>query len=328
MITENVRFELTSNKSLILSHLAVTGSAKILVGTHWVSVDKYDIYGAPILPNSLIKIFSMEKEFVEASGSSYTIQVHYTQLKNSFSPELLSNLDYVNFKLRSALGFIDYLCEVKKFKKEFPNYINFQEFVFYGKFWLNKFGIIMELAQLYDVPENVVKFEDFKKIYPNFALSPFPIDSVINSDLRCPYCLQDLTLNDILNDKVDWRGEDGPTHKSCQNTFYSLSNRSDIFSIMRYSDWDVSNYNEIPNEYGCNCQICKNRPWFIFHTSDGDIKIGWRKRVISIEFMKGFSEFPMSIFEDEDVTKWEKGIHAWGKEKAIEYLTKVHKYLH
>ena len=97
---------------------------------------------------------------------------------------------------------------------------------------------------------------------------------------------------------------------------------------MHNAGWDVSNYTEIPNEYGCDCEICKNHPWFIFHTSDGDIKIGWRKHVISIEFMDGFSEFPMSIFKTENVTKWEKGIHAWGTQKATEYLAKVHNYLH
>ena len=327
MITENVSFNLTSNKALNLSHLAVPGTAKILIGTRWTSVDKYDIYGAPILPATLIKLFSMENEIAKACGSSYTIEVRYNH-GNLIPPAILSNPDYVTYKLNSAIGFIDYLTEIKKYKKEFPYSSDFHEFIFYGKFWLNQYGSVMEMTELYDVPSNVMEAEEFKKIHPTFTLSPFPTDSIVNSELRCPCCLQHFTLNDILQDKINWRASGGPTHRDCQSNLYSLENKSDIFGAMHNAGWDISNYTEIPNEYGCDCEICKNHPWFIFHTFDGDIKIGWRKHVISIEFMDGFSEFPMSIFKKENVTKWEKGIHAWGTQKATEYLAKVHNYLH
>lgn len=328
MITESVSFQLTTNHSLVLSKLAVIGSAKILMGMRWIPFTKYDIYGAPVLPHALIQTLLKEKEFNEALGIPYTIQVRYKQAIPAFNSSIFTNQDYINFKLRSISGLLEYFSEIKKYKKAYPNYSDFGEFVLYGKFFVDNRGNVMALDKRYNVPDELITMAEFKKLYHSYEFLPFPVESMISSPLRCPYCSQEFTLNDILQDNLYWQSEEGITHRDCQDHFYELENKADLFSIIHYSGWDASNYTEIPNEYGCNCEICKNRPWFIFHTSNGDIKIGWRKRVISIEFMEGFTEFPMSIFEDEDVTKWEKGIHAWNKEKAIDYLAKVYHYLH
>lgn len=74
---------------------------------------------------------------------------------------------------------------------------------------------------------------------------------------------------------------------------------------------------EVPNEY--SRQI--SRPWFVVTTKVGRIKIGWRKRVIVIDWSDtNLKVTADELFKDEDVTKGEKMIHAWGYEKAAEYL--------
>jgi hypothetical protein len=77
--------------------------------------------------------------------------------------------------------------------------------------------------------------------------------------------------------------------------------------------------NEIPNEY-CPCEACG--PWFLAKIPAGDLKIGWRKRVINIDW-KGTGKALPTLFESEEVTRGDDHIHAWGKEKAIEYLAKL-----
>ena len=88
---------------------------------------------------------------------------------------------------------------------------------------------------------------------------------------------------------------------------------------------------EIPNGYGSSGYY-KHLPWFVVTTSIGRIKIGWRKRVINIDWSETTqTKSGAMLFPDEDVTKGgqydyqgdgEKGryVHAWGYEKAAEYL--------
>jgi len=86
-----------------------------------------------------------------------------------------------------------------------------------------------------------------------------------------------------------------------------------------------------PNEY-CSCDSCAT--WFNVNTEFGTIKIGWRKRVINIDWtaaietalargVDGKRLNLVSLFKKEDVTKTSMYIHAWGWEKAQEYLAKI-----
>jgi len=77
---------------------------------------------------------------------------------------------------------------------------------------------------------------------------------------------------------------------------------------------------EIPNGH-CSDYCCRHLPWFIVTTSKGRIKIGWRKRVIQIDWSDSLiKEESEMMFPNEDVTKFDKVIHAWGYDKAKEYL--------
>lgn len=74
---------------------------------------------------------------------------------------------------------------------------------------------------------------------------------------------------------------------------------------------------KIPNEYWAN----SGRSWFIVTTKIGRIKIGWRKRVIVVDWSDSVvKRYANDVFPAEDVTKDGRMIHAWGYEKAKEYL--------
>mgnify|MGYP003405232312 CR=1 FL=1 len=77
-------------------------------------------------------------------------------------------------------------------------------------------------------------------------------------------------------------------------------------------------YIESPNEYH-RCEY--SEPWYIFYTKKGPLKVGWRKRVINLDW----SGFPVKmsadeLFPGEDVTKGNHYIHAWGFEKLEQYV--------
>ena len=87
----------------------------------------------------------------------------------------------------------------------------------------------------------------------------------------------------------------------------------------------------IPNEY-CHdiihCTMCAD--WFNVNTRWGNIKIGWRKRVINIDWsgLKNPSKINgYELFKDEDTTKSNDSVHAWGWEKCTDYLTAIRETL-
>lgn len=81
---------------------------------------------------------------------------------------------------------------------------------------------------------------------------------------------------------------------------------------------------ELPNEY-CKRACCLNRPWFRVTSALGHVVIGRRKRVFSIDWKDSRVALDGHVlFPDEDVTRWETGIHAWSVDKAVEYVRRLH----
>lgn len=79
----------------------------------------------------------------------------------------------------------------------------------------------------------------------------------------------------------------------------------------------------IPNQY-CSQYCCVHIPWFNVTTPVGVIKIGWRKRVLAIDWSNSqVKKRAEDLFPNEDTTKLEYGIHAWGYDKAKEYISKL-----
>lgn len=65
-------------------------------------------------------------------------------------------------------------------------------------------------------------------------------------------------------------------------------------------------------------------PWWLIQVPQGIIQIGWRKRVISIDW-SGTSF--RGIITEDNVTKSDTMVHAWSEEKAIEYLKALKEHI-
>ncbi len=79
---------------------------------------------------------------------------------------------------------------------------------------------------------------------------------------------------------------------------------------------------EIPNGY-CSRFCCSQRPWYVVTTESGRVTIGWRKRVIQIAWDSSVGGDSKDLFPDEVVTKEGRMIHAYGYEKAKEYIRRL-----
>ena len=96
----------------------------------------------------------------------------------------------------------------------------------------------------------------------------------------------------------------------------------DIFKKVGFKNITLT---ALPNEY-CPCDHCA--PWFNVKTEYGIIKIGWRKRVINIDWSQVRTRTKiLSLFPKEDVTKGNTYIHAWGWDKAQDYLNRIYTHM-
>lgn len=78
----------------------------------------------------------------------------------------------------------------------------------------------------------------------------------------------------------------------------------------------------IPNQY-CPCEHCA--PWYRVTANGLEFTLGWRKRVISLQSDDRRLNFK-KLFPNEEVTKEEHFIHAWGTEMCVEYLKRIKDY--
>lgn len=101
-------------------------------------------------------------------------------------------------------------------------------------------------------------------------------------------------------------------------------NHSDkLAELFTQAGFDSIHVELIDNEY-CSQSCCYHLPWIMVTTPKGRIKLGWRKRVINIDWSESDINLDGNeIFKDEKVTTSDRSVHAWGYEKAIEYLKKL-----
>ena len=79
-----------------------------------------------------------------------------------------------------------------------------------------------------------------------------------------------------------------------------------------------------------DCYCCKDVPWFEVYTGMGKLIIGWRKRIISLDWSQsslrsvhGLPVYAQELFPDEQTTKEECLIHCWGYRKARECVNRL-----
>ncbi len=100
-------------------------------------------------------------------------------------------------------------------------------------------------------------------------------------------------------------------------------NKTEILSLFNQPIY----VQEIKNQYWGDAYWARHLPWFKITTPKGIITVGWRKRVINIDWSESDIKIEAKeLFPDEDVTKFDQTIHAWSLEKGREYINKLLNY--
>ena len=115
-------------------------------------------------------------------------------------------------------------------------------------------------------------------------------------------------------------------HGDCNQLERSFSEEQRFREVFQKAGFQYLVLEHLPNQY-CPSERCA--PWFKVKTELGTVLIGWRKRVINIDWseLNSNGKNISSLFEGEDVTKSPTSIHAWGWDKATDYLMRVRSLL-
>lgn len=168
---------------------------------------------------------------------------------------------------------------------------------------------------------SVIEWERLAEMFPELSVRttmsgwPYPKEGEV-----CAECKQGWTLANA-HDVEDTREKF--FHRECYKLHLAREEVLYFRSVFEAAGYPEAVFNEIANGYyaGDPCMP----PWFHVRTHIGVIEIGWRKRVINIDWSRcrfGNKDIA-ALFKDENVTVGETYVHAWGKEKAVEYLTKI-----
>ena len=98
--------------------------------------------------------------------------------------------------------------------------------------------------------------------------------------------------------------------------------REEAESILRLAGYEIRHTWELANGYWPASPHYDDvrKPWWLFLTDIGLVQLGWRKRVLSIEWDANGTR---GMVTEDDVTKGETYVHAWSVEKAVAYMREL-----
>lgn len=100
--------------------------------------------------------------------------------------------------------------------------------------------------------------------------------------------------------------------------------RAEMEAIFLLAGYQITQVWTLPNGYWPDAadyaEIRRNSPWWLAQTQFGPIRIGWRKRVIDIDWSGTGHKVDAGAVTPDDVTRSGTNVHAYGHGSAVNYL--------
>ena len=99
-----------------------------------------------------------------------------------------------------------------------------------------------------------------------------------------------------------------------------------VQALFLLSGIEATKLHKLENKYWPDAYVEERAcsPWWLAETQFGNIEVGWRKRVISINWESTRVEAKVLQEAEEWITHGPYMVHAYGYAKAVEYLTLLH----
>lgn len=193
-----------------------------------------------------------------------------------------------------------------------------KEYILFNRILLSRSGVFkcqvrpLGLSNLISIP--MLKFAD-----PRASYSYYPTGIHLTSpDAKCSLCGGFWSIRDVMS---DWESA-GSDHPDCVRIQQEREQRAKFEACFKEAGF-FAYLRNITNGYGGTGYPYLD--WYEAQTVFGPIRIGWRKRVISIEYHgvttpENKVRLEAKNLIQDDVTRDGHLVHAWGYEKAVKYL--------
>lgn len=288
---------------------------KITIGGRDVKPIGFDTYGHPIISENNFVYYQALKANADRRADTFLTEVSYEPKPFCVREEIYDSKEAIE---KAANG-----GELKKLKdllihRKQAAFVKMElhNFLLYGKYVLASNGHIY-LAE--NVPEDLlINEETVVEVDETTKISRGKEIHIPSEEDVCAVCGEKFTLKDVEEQLITENGNLEKVHCKCHEQFTTEVNMKKASQIID-AIYDGRPEVEIRKEWDNEDQ--KEKVWYCYTTRQGTVSIRFKHKVIVIEWHDNFKPFNMSIFKDERVTKYDRGIHAWSKDDAIRYLS-------
>lgn len=229
------------------------------------------------------------------------------------------------------------------------------QFIVLGRYWLDTCGNTMRCRFERDYREKLEWLEqglprvielERVQVIPHLSITG-TFEHIPKSTDRCDICSKGWALDNVTDSKLLRADEHERTfqHRECFRIDTENQYRARYTELAKGAFGDHVLVDWIPNGYGDK----DGASWCSVTTLYGVVQFGWRRSVINIDWsdvlkrreatvddLPGYDRYTArerlraeisgeKLFADEDVTKDDTHVHAWGYEKAAAYLATLRK---
>lgn len=302
-----------SNLGIIrLNDLAYPDEKKIKILINGIEIKPiaFDTYGHPIISESNFIYYQAIKANADRKSETFLTEVFYDKMPFCISRRTFDTKESISDAASdNNLKALKELLEQRKRAAFLKKELN--EFILFNRYVLAKNGHVYLLNEALENNDIVIEIDDSNK----YSWTKEVHIPGIND--ACAICGEKFSIEDVKNGIIVENEKAEKVHCKCQNDFtkaVELQTASQIIDAVYEGRPAVSIREEWDEEDK------KLKVWYEFKTIHGTISIRFKRKVIVLEWHNNFKPFNMSIFDNERVTKYDRGIHAWSKDDAIHYL--------
>ena len=291
---------------------------KITIGGIEVKPIAFDTYGHPIISASNFLYYQALKANFGRRETTFLTEVSYEPAIFCLREEVYDSKDAIEHAINHEKD----LKELKKLlvRRKQAAFLKMplKNFILYGQYLLSEDG---HIYSAYDLSIDYfldLEDDDVVEINDEIDVSTLKEVHIPGSEDVCAICGESFSLEDLKNNLITENEKVEKVHRKCHEDFnveVELNTASQIIDAVYEDKPSV----EIRKEW--DYEDKKEKIWYCFKTNQGTISIRFKRKVIVIEWHDNFKPFNMKVFDEERVTKYDRGIHAWSKDDAIRYLS-------